>query len=228
MNKHSIIIDKLKAQQDLTFQKFNSSLIPNIDNNTIIGVKTPIIKSLIKELSNEEIIDFLNTLPHQYFEENQLHAFLISKEKDFTKAITLINDFLPYINNWATCDQLQPRVFKKKALELKEHINNWLNHPNPFGVRFGIKCIMNYYHGDNFDKVLFEKAIFIKTQEYYIITMIAWLISTDLYYDYNQVIPYLINKQLDKTIHNLAIKKALESYRINNEQKLYLKTLIVK
>ena len=215
--------------QDIKYQKFLQNLIPNINPDLIIGVKTPELKNLAKIYFNNNDIDiFLNTLPHIYFEENQLHAFIINNIKDFNICIKEVNTFLPYINNWATCDQLNPKCFKKNHLLLLPYISTWLNSNDTYSIRFGIRMLMNYFLDDDYDIKYLDIVSNIKSDEYYINMMIAWFFQVALVKQYNDAVKYLENKKLNNFVHNKAISKAIDSYRIDNNTKEYLKKLKIK
>lgn len=219
------ITDKLFKLQDKKYQEMQFKIIPNIDNSTIIGVRTPEIKKLAKEIYKEDYKSFLEELPHKYFDENQLHAFIISEIKDYDECISYINKFLPYIDNWATCDQMSPKVFKKNKDNLLKEIKVWIKSKETYTIRFAIGMLMSYFLDEDFDKKYLELVSKIKSNEYYVNMMIAWYFATALAKQYKDTIIYLENNKLDTWVHNKTIQKAIESYRINNEQKNYLKTL---
>ena len=219
----------LKNNIDHKFQLFQTKLIPNIDPNAILGVRTPILKELAKKYySNEEIEVFLNDLPHKYFEENQLHSFILSLYKDYDKLIKDINIFLPYIDNWATCDQLVPKVFKKNKDKLIKEIDKWLESSCLYTERFAIEMLMSYYLDDSFDLKYTIYISNIQTEEYYLKMMIAWYFSFALIKQYDKVIGIIEAQQMSKWVHNKTIQKAIESARIPNDRKEYLKSLKIK
>lgn len=219
------IKETLFKLQDKKYQEMQFKIIPNIEPNTIIGVRTPELRSLAKELIKEDYSLFLNNLPHQYFDENQLHAFIISEIKDYNECITYLNKFLPYVNNWATCDQLSPKVFKKNTDKLLEQIKIWLSSKETYTIRFGIGTLMQYYLDDKFNKEYLKWVSSIKSEEYYVNMMIAWYFATALAKQYKNTLPYIEKNKLDIWVHNKTIQKAIESYRITLEQKEYLKGL---
>ena len=219
------IKETLFKLQDKKYQEMQFKIIPNIEPNTIIGVRTPELRSLAKELIKEDYSLFLNNLPHQYFDENQLHAFIISEIKDYNECITYINKFLPYVNNWATCDQLSPKVFKKNTDKLLDQIKIWLSSKETYTIRFGIGTLMQYYLDDKFNKEYLKWVSSIKSEEYYVNMMIAWYFATALAKQYKDTLPYIEKNKLDIWTHNKTIQKAIESYRITLEQKEYLKGL---
>ena len=214
--------------QDLKYRNFNSSLIPTVDKETVIGVRTPQLRKLAKELSKDPDIGvFLRTLPHKYYEENNLHGLIIEM-KDYDKCIAEMELFLPYIDNWATCDIISPKVFKKHLPELLDEIKVWIGSDHTYTIRFGIKMLMSFYLDDRFKPECPEMVAGVKSEEYYVNMMIAWYFATALAKQYDAVIPFIEGKRLDKWTHNKAIQKSVESYRITPEQKAYLKTLKVK
>ena len=219
------IQDKLYELQDTKYRDFQGKLIPTVAPDTIIGVRTPDLRALAKELAKKEDIGtIVDTLPHTYFDENQLHAFILSEMKDYGQCIARVNAFLPYIDNWATCDQLSPKVFKKHKQELLKEIKTWIKSGKTYTVRFGIGMLMQHYLDGDFDSAYPKLVAAIRSDEYYINMMIAWYFATALAKQYDAIIPYIEQKKLDPWPHNKAIQKAVESYRITPEQKEYLKT----
>ncbi len=223
------ILESLFQHKDEKYRQFNSSLIPNIEKEKFIGVRTPQLKSLAKELyESKDAEEFLSSLPHYYFEENQLHIFLIAEEKDFDKCLELVIAFLPYIDNCATCDQLTPKCFYKNSEKLIPHIDIWLNSKNTYEIRFGILCLMRYFLGDNFKPEYAQRVLKIQSQEYYIKMMVSWYFATALSTNWDEVFPIIQNKSLSKWTHNKTIQKAKESFRIDQEKKEILKNYIIK
>ena len=220
------MVEELLKLQDKKYRDFQVNLLPTIDPNTIIGVRTPELKKYAKELVKSKKYElFLETLPHKYFEENQIHAFIICDIKDYDECLKRINEFLPYIDNWSTCDQSAPNVFKKNSDKLIKEIEKWIKSKHTYTVRFGISMLMRIYLDDKFDKKYLEMVSNIKSNEYYINMMRAWYFATALAKQYNSTIPYLENNKLDIWTHNKTVQKAIESYRITLEQKEYLKKL---
>lgn len=220
------ITTKLFSLQDTAYRDFQVKLIPGMDAQKEIGVRTPELRKLAKELAKrEDIREFLNDLPHQYFDENQLHAFILSGEKDFEKCMEDLERFLPYVDNWATCDQMSPKVFRKNRKKLLESINRWIGSEHTYTVRFAIKMLMEHFLDEDFDPIYPEMVATVRSEEYYIRMMIAWYFATALAKRYDAVLPYLKQEKLDVWTHNKAIQKAVESYRITEEQKIYLKSL---
>ena len=220
-----MILDRLYALQDTKYRDFQGKLIPTIDPKAIIGVRTPDLRTFAKELAKQEDIGtFLDTLPHTYFDENQLHAFILSELKDYDQCIARIKEFLPYIDNWATCDQLSPKAFKKHKTELLKEIKTWLKSDATYTVRFAVGMLMQHYLDDDFNSAYPKLVAAIRLDEYYINMMRAWYFATALAKQYDAIIPYIEQKKLDPWTHSKAIQKAVESYRITPGQKEYLKT----
>ena len=223
-------IEEIRAQlfalQDVGYRDFQAKLIPDLAEGTMIGVRTPALRQLAKDLSRQpETEAFLQALPHRYFEENQLHAFLIAEDKDFASCIRRTEAFLPYVDNWATCDQLSPKVFRKHRADLLPHIKDWLRSEETYTVRFGIGMLMQHFLDEAFDPAYPALAADIRSDAYYINMMIAWYFATALAKQYDAVIPYLEERKLAPWTHRKAIQKAIESRRITPAQKSYLRTL---
>lgn len=228
-----MILNDIRAElfkmQDVDYRDFNSKLIPTVDKESMIGIRTPELRKYAKAIGKkEEVKEFLQALPHKYFDENQLHAFIISEIKDFKNCIAEINRFLPYIDNWATCDQLSPKVFKKHHSELFVYIKDWLKSDKVYTLRFGIGMLMEHFLDEDFDILYPEMVSKIRSDEYYINMMIAWYFATALAKQYESIIPFIENNSLDIWTHNKAIQKAVESLRISDEKKEYLKSLKIK
>lgn len=220
---------RLFELQDLKYKEFQCKLMPTINPETVIGVRTPDLRKLAKEYSKtSEASDFLKILPHRYYEENNLHGFLIETITDFDAAVALVDAFLPYIDNWATCDLMSPKVFKKHLPELYEKIKVWLESDQTYTVRFGIEMLMSFFLYHNFKPDMLELVVDIRSDEYYVNMMIAWYFATALAKQYDAALPYIREQRLEKWTHNKAIQKAIESYRISDESKAYLRTLKVK
>ncbi len=220
---------RLYELSDPEYGEFQSKLIPNMDRAHFIGVRTPALRNLAKELyGTDEATEFLNDLPHTYFDEDQLHAFLVSRAKPFDICIEEVDKFLPYVNNWATCDQMSPAIFKKNTDLLLPRIFSWIDSDHVYTVRFGIGMLMQYFLDDLFDKKYPEKVSRIRSDEYYINMMIAWYFATALAKQYDAVLPFLEEQKLSTWVHNKTIQKAVESYRITDEQKAYLRSLRIK
>jgi len=220
---------ELNRLQDLRYRDLQIRIIPTVRPETIIGVRTPELRRMAKQFSgSEEINTFLNDLPHSYFEENQLHAFILSGMKDYAECVRELNRFLPYVDNWATCDQMSPRVFRKHRKELQREIMQWIRSDETYTIRFGVGMLMEHYLDEDFDIAYPENVSSLRSEEYYVNMMIAWYFATALAKQYETVLPYLENRRLDAWTHNKTIQKAVESYRITPEQKAYLKTLKVR
>ena len=222
------IIDILKSKEDLKYRKIQLNILPNVEPERIIGVRTPELRDLAKKMDVETAKKFLGELPHYYFEENQLHSFLISKIKDYKECLTKVNEFLPYIDNWATCDQLSPKAFIKNKAALISEIYKWLKINHVYTKRFAIEMLMTHFLDDDFKEEYLELVASIKSEEYYLNMMIAWYFATALAKQYDSSIKYIKDKRLSAWVHNKTIQKAVESYRITDEQKIYLKTLKVQ
>ena len=212
--------------QDIKYRDFQVKLIPTVDSTSIIGVRTPDLRNLAKELvKSNNYSSFLDELPHKYFDENQLHAFIISELKNYDESIKYIDKFLPYIDNWATCDQLSPKAFKKNHDRLLESIKNWIKSDKTYTIRFGAGILMQHYLDEEFKPEYLKWISNIKSDEYYVNMMIAWYFATALAKQYETAIPYIENQKLSTWVHNKTIQKAIESYRITENQKEYLKSL---
>ena len=211
--------------QDLKYREFQSKLIPGLREDEMIGVRTPALRKYARELSKQEgVEEFLKDLPHLYFDENQLQAFLISAIKDYDQCIDAVNAFLPYVNNWATCDQLSPKVFKKHKRELLSQVEMWIESEETYTIRFGIGMLMQHYLDEDFCGDYPRMVSEICSDEYYVNMMVAWYFATALAKQYDEVLPYIENGKLQRWTHNKTIQKAIESYRIRPEQKAYLKS----
>lgn len=215
----------LFARQDTGYRDFHSRLVPTLDKDSIIGVRTPILRTYAKELAKQDVSAFLEDLPHRYYDENCLHAFLIEQIKDFDQCMAALERFLPYIDNWATCDLLSPKVFKKHPDEVYAACMRWLESDRVYTVRFGVVTLMKWFLDADFRPELLEKAAELQTEAYYINMARAWLFAEALAKQYDAALPYLLEKRLDTWTHNKAIQKAVESRRISGETKTYLKTL---
>lgn len=225
-----MITDEIRAElyhlQDIQYRDFQSKLIPTVSPDYFIGVRTPELRKLAKQISRrDDIGDFLNELPHPAFDENQLHAFIISGMKDYAACLGAVETFLPYIDNWATCDQMSPKVFGKHRDELLEPIRRWIASDRTYTVRFGIGMLMEHFLDEDFDPKYADMVAGIRSEEYYVNMMIAWYFATALAKQYETVIPYIEERRLDTWTHNKTIRKAVESYRISPEQKEYLRSL---
>ena len=219
------IKERLFQLQDLKYRDFTAKLIPNIDKETIIGIRTPALRQLIKDIDQEEADAFMQQLPHHYLEENNLHGYMIANFKDFDCIIQALEKFFPYIDNWATCDTITPKVFKKNTDKLLPHIDKWLSNGETYAVRFGIRMLMAFYLDEKFKPSLLSKVANIRSEEYYINMMIAWYFATALTKQYTATVTYIEQRKLPEWTHRKAIQKARESRRISDEQKEYLNSL---
>ncbi len=220
------IVNRLFELQDLKYREFHSKLMPTVDKETVIGVRTPELRKLAKELKNTDIAyEFMKKLPHKYYEENNLHAFLIEEIKDYNECIKELDRFLPLVDNWATCDMMRPKILKKHLAELLFEIKKWIDSGEIYTVRFGIECLMCYYLDEHFKSEFHETVSEIRSGEYYIRMMQAWYFATALAKKYDETLPYLEQRKLGGDVHNKTIQKAIESYRITKEQKEYLRKL---
>ena len=216
----------LFSMADEKYRDFHSKLMPTVPKEKIIGIRTPILRKFAKDFSkNPEAKIFLSELPHEYYEENNLHAFLLEYITDFEECADAVTEFLPFVDNWATCDSMSPKIFGKHKEKLLEYIEKWLSAGNTYSVRFGIKMLMEHFLGEDFDIKYPERVAKIKSEEYYIRMMQAWYFATALAKQYCSVLPFIEEKRLEKQTHNKAIQKSIESFRITGEQKIYLKTL---
>ena len=222
------IKNTLKKLQDKTYKQFTSTLVPNINPENIIGVRAPNLKNLAKQMIKQNQFDFLQNLPHEFLEENNLHSYIISQIDNFDECIKNTNNFLPYIDNWATCDCLRPKCFKNNKNQLLKHIKTWLCSNHTYTIRFAIEMLMLHFLESDFDPIFCEMVASIKSNEYYVNMMIAWYFATALAKQYSASITYLQNKKLPQFVHNKTIQKATESFLISADKKQYLKTLKIK
>ena len=217
---------KLYSLQDMKYRDMQIRIIPSINPESVIGVRTPELKRMATDvLKAGDYQEFLNELPHKYFEENQLQAFIISGIKDLNECMEELEKFLPYVDNWATCDQMSPKIFRKHRKELLTHIKKWIKAEKTYTVRFGVGMLMEHFLDEEFDPEYPAMVAEIRSEEYYVNMMIAWYFATALAKQYESVLPYLEQKRLDDWTHNKAIQKSVESRRITEEQKIYLKSL---
>ena len=223
------IHESLFALQDLKYRNFHSKLMPGIDIERIIGVRTPQLRATAKQYAKDaEIDDFLSNLPHQYYDENNLHGFIISGIKDYNRCIAEIDRLLPYIDNWATCDLIRPKAFNKNHLQLIKDIRRWMKSSRTYTIRFGIEMLMTHFLDNDFRPEYLEWVANIRDDEYYVKMMVAWYFATALAKQYEATLPIIEQKRLAPWTHNKTIQKAIESYRITAEHKDYLKGLKIK
>ncbi len=224
--KENKITEELFALRDKECGRFQAKLIPTVDPKSIIGVRTPALRALAKEHIKAGDIDaFLSQLPHKYFDENQLHVMILSQLKDYGRCIEEVRRFLPYVDNWATCDQLNPKIFAKHKKELLGDIKKWIKSDETYTVRFAAGMLLAHYLDDDFRPEYPKMVSKLRTGEYYVDMMAAWYFATALAKQYDAVIPYIEKNKLSVWVHNKTIQKAVESYRITDEQKIYLKSL---
>ena len=222
------IQEYLLSQKDEKYRSFTLPLIPNVDEKTFIGVRLPVIKKYAKEIDKDSLEQFLNTLPHQYHEENLLHAFILSNIKDYDEFIKRVDAFLPFVSNWSTCDTICNKYLNKYKDRLIKEIYIWLKSPQLYRVRYAVKCLMNYYLGEDHKDEYIQKVAEVKLDDYYVKMMIAWYLATGLAKNYESFVKVIEEKWFDKSIHNKAIQKAVESFRVSDEHKTYLKSLKIK
>lgn len=227
----AIFREELFNLQDIEYKKFTEKLIPNLSKEKIIGIRIPVLRKFAKEKmknEGENCKKFFEDLPHKYFEENSLHAVLISELKDYERVIELTEKFLPYIDNWSTCDIFNPKVFKNHPEEIETRIKNWIKSDKEYTIRFGVEMLLNYYLDENFKESHLEAVADIKREEYYVNMIRAWYFCEAIIKQYESAIIYIENKKLDKFTHNKSIQKCIESFRIDEDKKEYLKSLKIK
>ena len=223
------IREELYGHQDLKYRDFQVKLIPGMEPEKMIGVRTPDLRKIAKQMAKrEDIGEFLENLPHEFFDENQVQAFVVSEFKDYGRCVQEVERFLPFVDNWATCDQMSPKVFKKHRPELLDSIKEWIRSEHTYTVRFAVGMLMQHYLDEDFDPAYPEMVAAVQSEEYYIRMMIAWYFATALAKQYEAVLPYIEERRLEPWTHNKTIQKAIESYRITPEQKEYLKSLKVR
>lgn len=220
------IFQRLSELSDPTYRDFHAGLIPNISPETILGVRVPALRKLARELrGSAEAQEFMAALPHEYYDENCLHGLLINDIKDFGATVSALDAFLPYVDNWAVCDLISPRSFKSRPPELAAHVRRWLDSSHSYTVRFGIGVLMSFYLDEGFEPAQLEAVAERCCEEYYVNMMVAWYFATALAKQPEAALPYIENRRLTRWTHNKAIQKSIESRRIPDETKTYLKTL---
>ena len=220
------LITKLMEVKDCKYKEFQVKLVPNINPDTILGIRTPEMREIAKDLFESNDYDsFLNKLPHKYYEENLIHFFIISMIKDFDKCIKEVERFLPYVDCWPVSDQATPKSFRKNHDKLLPYIKKWIKSKHIYTARFGIRILMNEYLGDDFKKEYLDLVSSVKSDNYYLKMMVAWYFATALAKKYDETIPIFENHVLDEWVHKKAIQKAIESYRVTDEHKKYLRSL---
>lgn len=220
------IRNQLMELQDPEYREFHSRLIPNIDKERVIGIRTPVLRAFAKQIAGTgEAEQFLAELPHRYYEENHLHMMLITSIKDYDRCLEELQKFLPYVDNWATCDLPEPKCFTGNKEKLLSEIKGWIASAEPYTKRYGIGMLMRLYLDADFRPEYPELVASVSSEEYYVNMMIAWYFATALAKQWETVIPYIENRCLSEWVHRKTIRKAIESYRITDEQKQYLRTL---
>lgn len=220
------VFQRLSELSDPTYRDFHAGLIPNISPETILGVRVPALRKLARELrGSAEAQEFMAALPHEYYDENCLHGLLINDIKDFGATVSALDAFLPYVDNWAVCDLISPRSFKSRPPELPAHVRRWLESSHSYTVRFGIGVLMSFYLDESFEPAQLEAVAERCCEEYYVNMMVAWYFATALAKQPEAALPYIENRRLSRWTHNKAIQKSIESRRIPDETKAYLKTL---
>ena len=225
MREPQQILYELQAMRESEYQRFSSSLLPDVDPARVLGVRVPRLRAYAKAMSTEERAAFLSSLPHRYHEENLLHALLINPMREFSAAVDAIDAFLPFVDNWAVCDSLRPACFSPYPAPLAAQIRRWMRGPHPFTVRFGIEMRMIHELGAHFDPCQLAQVAAVPCEEYYVHMMVAWYFATALALQPDATLPYLVERRLPPATHRKTIQKALESYRIPPEQKAFLRSL---
>ncbi len=222
----TVVRNRLFELQDLRYRDFHSSLMPTVNKENVIGVRVPELRKLAKELfRNGTGQKFIKILPHKYYEEYNIHAFIVEQIKDFDLCLFETERFLPFIDNWATCDMFSPKVFSKHTDLIFDKSLEWIKSDRIYTIRYGIGMLMRYFLDDNFNEGVLKTVAGIKSEEYYVNMMIAWFFATSLSKQYESTIEYFLNGKLDVWVHNKAIQKTFESNRIDSETKKYVKTL---
>lgn len=217
---------ELFALRDEWYRGFQCKLMPTVDESRVIGIRTPQLRNYARQIRDTaEAKEFLTLLPHKYYEENNLHGFLIEFFRDYDECVTALDRFLPFVDNWATCDSINPKVLGKNPERLIADIRRWLKSEDIYTVRFGLKMLMTHFLEENFKADYLNLAAATDCTEYYLSMMTAWFFATALAKQYDSALPYLKDRKLDRTTHNRAIQKAVESYRVTDEQKTTLRTL---
>lgn len=218
--------ERLFAMAEMEYGQFQAKLIPTVDPALILGVRMPKLRALAREISGSaEAEDFLRVLPHTYYEENQLHAALIERIRDYPACLAATELFLPFVDNWATCDCFSPKVFGKNRAALLDEIRRWIAAEKTYTVRFAVKQLMTWYLDESFFPECLAMVAAVDSADYYVKMMVAWFFATALAKQYEAALPYLEQERLPVWVHNKTIQKAVESYRITPEQKIYLRSL---
>lgn len=226
MTDRTKLQEELFGLQDLKYRDFHSKLMPNVEKEKVIGIRTPMLRKFARQFAKtEEAVAFLQELPHVYYEENNLHMMLITGIKDYQECLEEVIRFLPYIDNWATCDYPAPKCFAQHKEELLPYIRQWITSKETYTIRYGIGMLMRLYLEEDFSEEYLELVARVQSEEYYVNMMIAWYFATALAKQWDAVIPYMEKHRLSDWVHRKTIQKAIESYRITDEQKRYLRTL---
>ena len=220
------VYERLLSSADGQYKDFQSKLVPNISKDTMLGVRTPDMRRIAKEIKGTEAAEsFLRELPHRYYEENLVHFFLIAMIKDFDRCIEAVETFLPYVDCWPVCDQSSPKVFSKEHGRLLPYIRKWMDSDHVYTVRFGIRMLMNEFLGEDFRPEYIEWVSAVKADDYYVKMMVAWYFATALAKRYDESVVYIEKHRLEPWIHKKALQKAVESYRVTAEHKDHLRSL---
>lgn len=220
------IREELFALQDVEYGDFQAKLTPGIPRDSFIGVRVPDLRKLAKRLIKEPgTTEFLRELPHKYYDENMLHGLLLSEMKDYDTCISEVDQFLPYVDNWAVCDIMSPKIFKRDKAAILDKIKEWSASEKTYTCRFGIEMLMSFFLDEDFKPEYLDIPASVHSEEYYVQMMIAWFFATALAKQWDATVKYIEDQRLDTWTHNKTIQKARESYRITPEQKEYLKTL---
>lgn len=225
----SSLHEKLFDLQDMGYRDFHARLIPDVPKEKIIGIRTPVLRKFAKEnAKTEDAQEFIKILPHEYYEENNLHMFIISMISDYDRCVAEVERFLPFVDNWATCDLPLPKSFSKNKKDILTRAKIWIDSGKTYAVRYGIGVLMGMFLDDDFDPEYLKTVASVRSDEYYVNMMIAWYFATALAKQWDETIPFIENKRLERWTHNKTIQKAIESYRITPEQKIYLRSLKIK
>lgn len=221
--------EELIKLSDEKMADFSYKLNPTLEREMFLGIKTPVLRDLAKKLSKaDELNDYLDSLPHKYFEEYQLHGLALSLVKDFDECIKRLEAFLPYMDNWAVCDQTSPKCFKKNKEKLMPYIEKWIKADEPFTVRFSVNMLMQHFLDDDFKPEYLDMVAKIKSEHYYVQMVMAWYFATALAKQYDYAVKLIENNVLDKWVHNKTIQKSIESFRVTDKHKKYLRSLKIK
>jgi len=221
------LYERLIQEQDAAYREFQAKLVPNVPPETILGVRTPALRAIAKELSKSAERDaFLASLPHAYYEENLIHFFVLAEIKDFDACVQGVEAFLPYVDCWPVSDQATPKAFRKNHAKLLPYVEKWIASEHVYTARFGLRMLMNEFLDADFKEEYLALAANKTGDDYYLKMMLAWFFATALFKRYDETIPYFENRALDEWVHKKAIQKAVESYRVSDAHKEYLKTQV--